>query len=171
MPRCTRRRTERSRSRFTECTDPREERPVYVGSFASQKQVEAADEQHRVTQRAIKSGDLPAAVNHKRTLDDALDAWIKAIKDQRSARRVREPNAALYPADVRQHAAREAHEAQVHRPAYFAQAPVPLAQSAGEVQKLLSACDDNIRTLVAVLVGTGMRLDEALHLMWTDIDL
>jgi integrase len=25
--------------------------------------------------------------------------------------------------------------------------------------------------LVAVLVGTGMRLDEALHLMWTDIDL
>jgi integrase/recombinase XerD len=39
------------------------------------------------------------------------------------------------------------------------------------VQKLLSACNDNIRTLVAVLVGTGMRLDEALHLMWVDIDL
>jgi len=41
----------------------------------------------------------------------------------------------------------------------------------GEVQKLLSACNENIRTLVAVLIGTGMRLDEALHLMWTDIDL
>jgi integrase/recombinase XerD len=39
------------------------------------------------------------------------------------------------------------------------------------VQKLLSACNENIRTLVAVLVGTGMRFDEALHLMWTDIDL
>ena len=37
-------------------------------------------------------------------------------------------------------------------------------QSAGEVQKLLGACNENIRTLVAVLVGTGMRLDEALHL-------
>jgi len=24
---------------------------------------------------------------------------------------------------------------------------------------------------LAVLVGTGMRLDEALHLMWTDVDL
>jgi len=39
------------------------------------------------------------------------------------------------------------------------------------VQKLLSECNDNIRNLVAVLVGTGMRLDEALHLMWVDIDL
>jgi hypothetical protein len=57
---------------------------VYVGSFASQKQAEAADEQHRVTQRAIKAGDLPAAVDHKRTLGDALDAWLRAIKDQRS---------------------------------------------------------------------------------------
>jgi hypothetical protein len=32
-------------------------------------------------------------------------------------------------------------------------------QSAGEGQKLLSACHDNIRTLVDVLVGTGLRLD------------
>jgi len=44
-------------------------------------------------------------------------------------------------------------------------------QSTGEVQKLLSACNENIRTLVAVLVGNGMPLDEALHLMWVDIDL
>jgi integrase len=49
--------------------------------------------------------------------------------------------------------------------------PFVWLQSAGEVQKLLSECNDNIRTLVAVLVGTGMRLDEALHLMWVDIDL
>ncbi len=52
-----------------------------------------------------------------------------------------------------------------------AERPFLWLQSAGEVQKLLSACSDNIRTLVAVLVGTGMRLDEALHLMWTDVDL
>jgi hypothetical protein len=31
-------------------------------------------------------------------------------------------------------------------------------QSAGEVQKLLSACNDNIRTLVAVLVGVAKKL-------------
>ena len=52
-----------------------------------------------------------------------------------------------------------------------AERPFLWLQSAGEVQKLLAACNENIRTLVAVLVGTGMRLDEALHLMWTDIDL
>ena len=47
-----------------------------------------------------------------------------------------------------------------------AERPFVWLQSAGEVQKLLAACNENIRTLVAVLVGTGMRLDEALHLMW-----
>jgi integrase len=52
-----------------------------------------------------------------------------------------------------------------------AEKPFVWLQSAGEVQKLLGSCNDNIRTLVAVLVGTGMRLDEALHLMWVDIDL
>ena len=39
------------------------------------------------------------------------------------------------------------------------------------MQKLLSECNNNIRNLVAVLVGTGMRLDEVLHLHLTDIDL
>lgn len=52
-----------------------------------------------------------------------------------------------------------------------AERPFVWLQSAADVQKLLSACNENIRTLVAVLVGTGMRLDEALHLMWVDIDL
>ena len=49
--------------------------------------------------------------------------------------------------------------------------PFVWLQSAGDVQKLLGACNDNIRTLVAVLVGTAMRLDEALHLRWVDVDL
>jgi len=52
-----------------------------------------------------------------------------------------------------------------------AERPFTWLQEAGEVQKLLSACNDNIRTLVAVLVGTGLRLDEALHLAWVDVDL
>ena len=56
------------------------------------------------------------------------------------------------------------------KPLEVAQRPFLWLQSAGEVQKLLGECNDNIRNLVAVLVGTGMRLDEALHLHWTDID-
>ena len=39
------------------------------------------------------------------------------------------------------------------------------------ITKLLSECTPNIQALVAVLVGTGLRLDEALHLRWDDIDL
>lgn len=38
----------------------------------------------------------------------------------------------------------------------------------GHIAKLLAAC---IRTLIAVLVGTGMQLDEALHLQWLNVDL
>ncbi len=57
---------------------------VYVGSYGSRKQAEAADEQHRVTQRGIRAGDLPVAIDLKRTLGDSLDAWLRAIADQRS---------------------------------------------------------------------------------------
>ena len=57
---------------------------VHVGTFAARRDAEDADAQHRVMQRQIKAGDLPPAVDSKRTLGDALDAWLRAIKDQRS---------------------------------------------------------------------------------------
>jgi integrase len=47
----------------------------------------------------------------------------------------------------------------------------PWLQSSEQVTRLLGECALHIRRLVAVLVGTGMRLDEALHLHWDDIDL
>jgi len=47
----------------------------------------------------------------------------------------------------------------------------PWLQTSDGITRLLSACADNIRTIVAMLVGTGLRLDEALHLRWDDIDL
>lgn len=47
----------------------------------------------------------------------------------------------------------------------------PWLQSSEQVTRLLAACSDAIRDLIAVLVGTGMRLDEALHLAWDDVDL
>ncbi len=190
---------------------------VYVGSFSSRREAEFAAQQHRVTQRGIKAGELPAAVDHKRTMGDALDAWLRAIADQRShdeyASRMRlhvrptfdrtplvkitkpklidlrsslkereEPigNAtintlfaslsAAYSYFIEQGWCAE-NPLKFIRDLEVAERPFVWLQSAGEVQKLLSECNDNIRTLVAVLVGTGMRLDEALHLMWVDIDL
>jgi integrase len=190
---------------------------VYVGSFSSRREAEFAAQQHRVTQRGIKDGELPAAVDHKRTMGDALDAWLRAIKDQRShdeyESRMRlyvrptfdstplvkitkaklidlrtslkereEPigNAtintlfaslsAAYSYFIEQGWCSE-NPLKFIRDLEVAERPFLWLQSAGEVQKLLGACNENIRTLVAVLVGTGMRLDEALHLMWTDVDL
>ena len=156
-------------------------------------------------------------MDHKRTMGDALDDWLRAIKDQRShdeyESRMRlyvrptfdstplvkitkpklldlrtslkerdEPlsNAtintlfaslsAAYSYFIEQGWCSE-NPLKFIRDLEVAERPFLWLQSAGEVQKLLAACNENIRTLVAVLVGTGMRLDEALHLMWTDIDL
>lgn len=190
---------------------------VYVGSYGSRKQAEAADEQHRVTQRGIRAGDLPVAIDLKRTLGDSLDVWLRAIADQRShdeyADRMRlyvRPTFDLTPLvkitkpkllDLR--SALKGRDEPIGnatintlfaslsaafnyfieqgwcsdnplkfiKPLEVAERPFVWLQSAGEVQKLLAACNENIRTLVAVLVGTGMRLDEALHLMWVDVDL
>lgn len=90
---------------------------VYVGSFASQKQAEAADEQHRVTQRAINAGDLPAAFDHKRSLGDALDAWLRAIK---TSARTTSTRAGCGSTSGRRstHAAREDHKGEADRSAH-----------------------------------------------------
>ena len=190
---------------------------VHVGTFAARRDAEDADAQHRVMQRQIKAGDLPPAVDSKRTLGDALDAWLRAIKDQRShdeySDRMRlyvrpvfdsTPVVKITKAkliDLRtslKHREKPIGNATINtlfaalsaaysyfieqgwcaenplkflRDLEVAERPFVWLQSAGEVQKLLGECNDNIRTLVAVLVGTGMRLDEALHLMWVDVDL
>lgn len=47
----------------------------------------------------------------------------------------------------------------------------PWLQTSEAITRLLSECTDSVRTIAAVLVGTGMRLDEALHLRWDDVDL
>ncbi|MBA3465099.1 MAG: tyrosine-type recombinase/integrase [Deltaproteobacteria bacterium] len=47
----------------------------------------------------------------------------------------------------------------------------PWLDSPEAITRLLAQCPPHIRTIAAVLVGTGMRLDEALHLRWDDIDL
>lgn len=40
-----------------------------------------------------------------------------------------------------------------------------------EITKLLIECPKGIREIVTLAVGTGMRLDELVHLQWGDIDL
>ncbi|MFN0251077.1 MAG: tyrosine-type recombinase/integrase [Kofleriaceae bacterium] len=47
----------------------------------------------------------------------------------------------------------------------------PWLDSTEAITRLIGECPEHIRNVVAVLVGTGMRLDEALHLRWDDIDL
>jgi integrase len=40
-----------------------------------------------------------------------------------------------------------------------------------EMTRLLLACNDELRDIVATALGTGLRFDELLHLQWADIDL
>lgn len=44
-------------------------------------------------------------------------------------------------------------------------------QTREEINRLLVQCPGDVRDIVAVAVGTGMRLDEVLHLQWGDIDI
>lgn len=44
-------------------------------------------------------------------------------------------------------------------------------RSREEITKLLIECPKGIREIVTLAVGTGMRLDELIHLQWGDIDL
>lgn len=41
----------------------------------------------------------------------------------------------------------------------------------GELERLLGACTDELRDMIAFAVGTGVRIDEQLHLQWVDVDL
>jgi integrase len=41
----------------------------------------------------------------------------------------------------------------------------------GELERLLGVCTDELRDMIAFAVATGVRIDEQLHLEWTDIDL
>lgn len=40
-----------------------------------------------------------------------------------------------------------------------------------EITRLLAGCAAELRDMIVVAVGTGMRLDELLHLQWADVDI
>jgi len=57
-----------------------------------------------------------------------------------------------------------------------AQAEVPeraynWIKTRGELERLLLTCADDLRDMIAVSVGTAIRIDEMLHLQWDDVDL
>jgi integrase len=58
----------------------RDGRKIYVGTYDSRREAAAADENHRVTQRKIDAGELPPEHDEKRTLEDAVDAWLKSLE-------------------------------------------------------------------------------------------
>ena len=96
------------------CTDPREERQVYVGSFASQKQADAADKQHRVTQRGSR---LATSRPPWTTSAPSATRSMRGYARSRIGVRTTSTKAGCGSACVR----RSTHEAKAHRSSHLAQ--------------------------------------------------
>lgn len=194
----------------------RQGKKVYLGTFDSRKQALSIDEDHRVKQRRIAAGELPADHDDERTFGKSVELWLKMLHATGSR------SADEYESRVKNHlipefggvALHEIHKARVvswrdHLSTEVSAATVntllgtlssaftwfvdqrwiernpchrvrglvkpqrvfPWLQSGEQITRLIAECPEPIRDLVAVLVGTGMRLDEALHLHWDDIDL
>jgi integrase len=189
---------------------------IYVGTFDSQRAAKEADEDFRTTQRKIERGELPPAVDQKRTFGDAVTLWLEALEkggsrshDEYSGRvelYLRPtfggmPLIAMNRSDIiawRDRLAERVANGTVNTVMGTLSACLawcvdrrwvehnachgvkrlktdsrvfPWLDSTDAITRLLAECPPHIRTIVAVLVGTGMRLDEALHLRWDDVDL
>ncbi len=194
----------------------RDGKKVYVGTYDSKREAKAAEEDFRSTQRKIESGELPPAVDTKRTFGMAVDAWLLELERQDSrsfdeyTQRVKKhlrpafgpmPLVNIRKSDIiqwRDDANATIGAATVNTIlgtlssafSFFvgrdwidrspctrvkklkAKTKVfPWIQSTEGITRLLGECPPAIRNIIAVLVGTGMRLDEGLHLKWDDIDL
>lgn len=194
----------------------RDGRKVYVGTYESKRLASAAEEDFKVTQRKIDRGELPAAVDLTRTLDDAASTWLQNL--ERGGARSHRPYSEFMKAQIlprlgksqvarmtKEHVARwrddliadyapttinaalgclsSAFNAFVES-GWVASNPcrgvAPLEvpertyewiRTVPEIERLLRSCPDETRDIVAVALGTGMRIDEILHLRWDDVDL
>ncbi|MCX5742764.1 MAG: site-specific integrase, partial [Proteobacteria bacterium] len=191
-------------------------RKVYVGSYASKREAQSADEDHRVTQRKIATGELAPEVDMKRTLTAAMDEWLASLKARGSrshggyrdrariyitpalgsvavarltrsqVMRWRDEQAVRFsPATVNGNltALSSAYQYFIDRqwidanPCHgVAQIESPdrlytWIQTHEEITKLLLECPKGIREIATLALGTGMRLDELLHLQWADVDI
>jgi len=192
----------------------RDGRKVYLGSRATEREAMELIEDHRVTLRQIARGELPPEVDRRRTLDDALDSWMKQCKlrskeaysdrldlyirprlggvalVQVTASMVADLQTELVdrklgPATVNS-ATRTLSSAFRYfiRSKWVKENPVRAVaeiesrprqyswfRSRDEQERLIATCNEPLRTIVATLLMTGMRVGEALHLEWSDVDL
>ncbi len=189
---------------------------VYVSSHTSKREAQNAEEDHRVTQRKIASGEIAPEVDTKRTLKAATDAWLASLKagQSRSHRAYSEfVQYQIVPllGDVliatlgKKHVTKWRDDlATKYAPrtinsalgclssacSFFvdqqwiaanpctgvAQAQVPLKaynwiKTRPELERLLLTCPDDLRDMIAISVGTGLRIDELLHLHHDDCSL
>lgn len=189
-------------------------RKVYLGTYASRADARDADEDHRVTQRKVRSGELPPELDMRRLFRPSVTAWLTSIDklasrdeyEQRIERYMMERFADVPIAEIRKShiiAWRDDLASRVSNGtvntalgtassafAYFVDMEwiavnpcagikalkqdarvFPWLESPDAITRLLAELPYKWRTLVAFLVGTGCRLDEALRLRWDDVDL
>lgn len=189
---------------------------VYIGTFGSAREAKDAEEDHRVTQRKIARGELPADLDTKRTLAQAVKEWLESLAKGKSrshggytdrmnlyilptlgavpiaqltksqVMRWRDDLAVrLAPATVNGSLSCLASAltyfidrswldknpchgvAQIESP----ERPYTWIQSREEITRLLMHCPGDVRDVVALALGSGLRLDELIHLQWSDVDL
>lgn len=191
-------------------------RQVYVATCDSLKAAKEAEEDYRATQRRIERGELPAEVDERRTLSDAIKAWLASLKASKSrshraysefVRYQIEPHLGPTPISritkavvmrwrdeiarryapttvnsalaclssalsdfvdrgwIASNPCRGVRQIEVRDRAYN------WIKTRPELERLLGVCPDELRDMIAIAVGTGLRLDEMLHLAWDDVDL
>jgi integrase len=189
---------------------------VYVGTYESKREAIAAEEDHRVTQRKIESGELAPEHDEKKTFKEGVDAWLESLEANKSRshgsyttksnlyilptfggvliNRVTKPMVIRWRDEQsRQFAATTVNSSLTALSSAFSyfvdQGWCPLnpchevkpiktkervyewIKTREEITRLLAECHPNIRDIVALALGTGMRIDELLHLQWADVDL
>jgi integrase len=77
-------RIERSGGTRFQVYGQRNRRKVYVGTYDSRREAEAAERRHVVTQEQIEAGELPPEVDEKRTLKAGTDEWLESLEASKS---------------------------------------------------------------------------------------
>lgn len=194
----------------------RAKKKVYVGTYDSRREAEAAERRHVVTQEQIAAGELPPEVDDNRTLRNAVEEWLKSLKARGSRSQENyDERMTMYILPklgdtpivrlAKSHVMRWRDELaerfaphtvngnltclssamtdfvdrgwipmnpchgvrQVEQP----DRPYVWIQTREEMTKLMLQCPKGIREIVMLALGTGMRLDELLHLQWSDVDI
>jgi integrase len=190
---------------------------IYIGTFDSNREAEAAERRFIVTQEQIAAGELPAELDLNRTLKEGTEAWLASLEasgsrshehyTERTRMYITPKLGNVSLATLRKSHVMRWRDDQATRFAastvngnltclssafsYFVDqewievnpchgvsriesrdpAIYTWIRTREEITKLLIECPKDIRELVALAVGSGMRLDEVVHLRWADIDL